>query len=397
MIIWLRTLLLALAGPVLLVLLLDSLLRAWLLWVRRLAPRPAGTLSAPASRGSIAAVIPAHDEAGTIGATIARLRAGVPADGVFVIADNCADDTALVARQAGAQVWERDRPDEPGKGAAMRWFLDAAAEELRAYEAVAIFDADSVVDGGFWPQVASALRQGADVVQGFVQPLSAGSPAADLAAYSELLSQLIDDTARARLGWPIPLRGTGMVFRLQVLLDLLPHLQTRVEDIEMSLLLAAGGQQVVSVPGAVVGDPKPAAPRGVATQRARWLQGQREILQHHPRLVARLLGGRRPADISLVFANLLKPKTLLLLLKGLLLPLAWLLPDRRLRLGWATLAGLALMFDWVYYIAGLWVVETPGRYARALIQAPAYLAMWLGSLILSFVSSNPWLSARRDR
>jgi hypothetical protein len=55
------------------------------------------------------------------------------------------------------------------------------------------------------------------------------------------------------------------------------------------------------------------------------------------------------------------------------------------------------MFDWVYYIAGLRVVETPGRYARALIQVPAYLAMWLGSLIVSFVSSNPWLSARRDR
>jgi cellulose synthase/poly-beta-1,6-N-acetylglucosamine synthase-like glycosyltransferase len=394
---WLRTLLLALASPVLLLLLLDSLLRAWLLLVRWLAPQAAEIPPAPASGGPIAAVIPAHDEANTIGATIARLQAHTRPKALFVIADNCTDDTALAARQAGAQVWERHRPDEPGKGVAIRWFLDAAAEELRAYYAIAIFDADSVVDGDFWPQVASALSQGAAVVQGFVQPLSGGSPAADLAAYSELLSQLIDDTARARLGWPVPLRGTGMVFRPQVLRDLLPHLQTKVEDIEMSLLLAAQGKQVVFVPGALVGDPKPPSDQGVASQRARWLQGQRQVLHYHPRLVARLLGSGRLAHISLVFANLLKPKTLVLLLKGLLLPLALLLPDRWLRGCWATLAGLALMFDWVYYIAGLRVVETPGRYARALIQAPVYMVMWLGSLIVSLVSSNPWLSARRDR
>jgi cellulose synthase/poly-beta-1,6-N-acetylglucosamine synthase-like glycosyltransferase len=347
--------------------------------------------------GKLAAVIPAHDEESVIGSTVARLSAQNPARDLFVVADNCTDDTAAVARQAGAEVWERPGSDETGKGAALRWFLNVATEDLRIYDAIAVFDADSVVDDRFWHHAETALAQGAEVVQGFVQPLSGGSPAADLAAYSELLSQVVDDMARARLGWPPPLRGTGMVFRRQVLVDVLPHLQTKVEDIEMSLLLAAQGRSVVFVPGAIVGDPKPAGARGVAAQRARWLQGQGDVLQNHAGLVGRLLLSGRPAHVSLVFANLLKPKTLVMLLKGLLLALAWLLPSRRVRWCVAIPAGLALAIDWVYYIAGLRLVDTPGRYARALVQAPIYAFMWFRSVIVSLVSNNPWISARRNQ
>jgi cellulose synthase/poly-beta-1,6-N-acetylglucosamine synthase-like glycosyltransferase len=321
----------------------------------------------------------------------------IPACDLFVIADNCTDDTAAIARQAGAQVWERQQSDEGGKGSALRWFLGAAAAQLEQYDAIAVFDADTVVYESFWPHARAALAQGAEVVQGFVQPLTDGSPAADLAAYSELLSQYIDDTARSRLGWPVPLRGTGMVFRRQVLLDLLPHLQTKVEDIEMSLLLAVRGQTVVFVPDAVVGDSKPTSTKGIATQRARWLQGQREVLQYHGRLVTHLLLGGRPGDISLILATLLKPKTLVMVLKFLWLLVALVLP-LRLALRWsvAALAGLALSADWVYYVLGLRLVENPSHYMRVLAQAPLYLVMWLWSLVLSLISADPWLSTRRD-
>ncbi len=391
------SLLLMCTGPFFLLLVLDSLLRAWLMLVRWRRPaKDKGTTPTPTA-DRLAVVIPAYNEESVIGSTLARLRAHIPSRDLFVIANNCTDDTAAVARQAGAQAWEWHQPDERGKGVALSWFLSTAAQDLRAYDAIAIFDADSVVDESFWDHARAAVAQGADVVQGFVQPLSGGSPAADLAAYSELLSQYVDDTARARLGWPPPLRGTGMVFRRRVLVDLLPHLQTKVEDIEMSLLLAAQGRSVVFVPEAIVGDPKPAGARGVAAQRARWLQGQREVLQHHSGLVGRLLLSGRPANVSLVFASLLKPKTLVLTLKVVLLALAWLLPSRRARLYLTIPASLALLVDWVYYIAGLRLVDTPGRYARALVGAPVYLLIWIKSLIVSLISSSPWISARQDQ
>jgi cellulose synthase/poly-beta-1,6-N-acetylglucosamine synthase-like glycosyltransferase len=390
-------LLFLLVAPLLMLLLLDSLLRAWFVLHSALPPL-APDKSLPGTM-VLAVVISARDEEAIIGATLARLQAQTRPGTLFVIADNCSDNTAEVALRAGAQVWERRRPAERGKGPALRWFLDAASESLSRFDAIAIFDADSIADQDFLHQASAALSHGADVVQGFVRPLSSGSPAADLAAYSELLSQYIDDTARTRLGWPVPLRGTGMVFRREVLEALSPRLQTKVEDVEMSLLLAAQERQVRFVPDAVVGDPKPAAARGVATQRARWLQGQREVLGRHGRLVLRLLLSSRPGNISLVFAILLKPKTLLLLLKVLWLILALLLPFRPAGLYWGALAlaGLALSADWVYYLLGLRRVERPGRYARALVQAPFYLTMWLWSLILSVISTHPWLSVRRDR
>jgi cellulose synthase/poly-beta-1,6-N-acetylglucosamine synthase-like glycosyltransferase len=397
MVIWLVSLLLILSSPLLCILLLDSLLRAWLMLVRWLttpAQEPAPTETAE----TLAVIIPAHDEASVIGATVARLRPQAHPGGLFVIADNCADDTAAVARQAGARVWERHDPREWSKGAAMRWFLNVAGRELEDYGAIAIFDADSVVDQDFMHHARLALSQGADIAQGFVQPLSSGSPAADLAAYSEILSQRIDDMARARLGWPVPLRGAGMVLRRQVLLALLPQLQTTTEDVEMSLLLAAQGKRVQFVPQAIVGDPKPTGTRAVATQRARWQQGQRKVLHRHARLVLRQLFSGRPSQVSLIFATLLKPKTLVFLLKGLWLFLAVLLPVTPAGLRWVmvALAGLAISADLVYYLLGLSLVETPGRYARALVQAPLYPVMWLWSLLLSLISSELWLSARRD-
>jgi len=395
----LSILFLIVSAPLFAVLLVDSALRAWLMLASCVGARGSGEPAGTAEAGRWAALIPAHDEAAVIGATVSRLRAGPDPPAVFVIADNCADATAQAARQAGASVWERREPRERSKGAALRWAMTAAAGPLADYPLVAVFDADSVVDAGFWQHARVALRQGADAVQGFVQPLSPGTPAADLAAYSELLSQVLEDAGRARLGWPVPLRGTGMVLRRQLLEELLPCLQTRTEDVEMSLWLAMQGHAVRFVPGAIVGDPKPAGTGGVATQRARWLQGQRQVLRTHGRLVARLLLSGRPGNISLVFATLLKPKTLVLLAKGVWLAVvAWLpLAPAGLHGAAVALAGLAFALDWVYYAVGLARVETPGRYARALVRAPVYLAMWVWSLALSLVSSAPWLSARPGR
>ena len=398
MTLWLILCWLALTSPLLFLLLLDSLLRVFLLVISRLPS--AGQAVSGGGRSSIrmAAIIPACNEAGVIADTVARLREQLPDGGLFVIADNCSDGTASAARQGGAQVWERWDADERGKGAALRWFLKSAASELESYAAVAVFDADSVVADDFLVRAGEVLADGSQVVQGFVNPLSGGSPAADLAAYSEILSQRIDDAARKRLGWPAPLRGTGMVFRHELLTSLLPGLCTRVEDVELSLCLAARGQPVRFAPAAVVGDPKPALPRGVATQRARWLQGQREVLQRHGRLVARLLLSGRPGNVSLVFATLLKPKTAVLAVKGLYLAILLLLPAQSVAWGWLAtgLAGLAFALDWVYYAVGLALVENRGRYARALAQAPVYFVVWMWGLVLSLVSAQAWLSARRD-
>src|SRR5207248_6168513 len=139
--------------------------------------------------------------------------------------------------------------------------------ELAAVDALVILDADSRLRPGAVDRLVAALDAGAGAAQGFVWPLPADkSPAGLLAAYSEWVAQGLDDRLRERLGWSAPLRGTGMALRLQLLRELAPRLRTRVEDVELTLLVLARGDRIAFVAGAVVEDPKPAGATRAARQ-----------------------------------------------------------------------------------------------------------------------------------
>ena len=396
---WLVVFIAAVFAVPALVLCLDSLLRAVFL-IASWRPLPADDTAQPAwPRESLAVVIPAHNEAASIERTLSRLQPQLAPGSLFVIADNCSDETAALARQLGARVWERHAPREQSKGAALRWFVTAARKALQPFDAIVVFDADSEVDANVLAVARAALAHGVEVAQGCAQPGAGRSPAEDLAAYSEILSHTIDDVARERLGWPVPLRGRGMVFRRPVLEAILPQVCTKVEDVEMSLLLTAQGRRTRFLPYAFLSDFDRATPSGRARQRARWLQGQRQVWCHYRHLIAGLLLSGQPGAIALVFGTLLKPKTLLLLLK--VLWLVWAVCTARLSFwppGWIGLtlglASFALVTDVLYYVLGLRKVDTPRRYAWSLIQAPAYVVLWLWSLAISLVSATPWMSTR---
>src|SRR5438067_638045 len=77
-------------------------------------------------RGPVAVLVPAHDEQALIGQTVRSILPQLTKDDrLFVIADNCADATADVARSAGAAVIERSDPDRRGKGYALACGIDA--------------------------------------------------------------------------------------------------------------------------------------------------------------------------------------------------------------------------------------------------------------------------------
>src|SRR5581483_3655698 len=125
---------------------------------RRVRPRPPRLLF----------LVPAHDEEALIGScvqSLRRLRYPADAFAVWVVADNCSDRTAALARQAGACCLERTDPARPGKPHAVAWAL--ARLPIRDFDAVAIIDADTVVDPGFARGLAAAAPLRAKVVQPF--------------------------------------------------------------------------------------------------------------------------------------------------------------------------------------------------------------------------------------
>ena len=98
------------------------------------------------------AIIPAHNEEKVVGNLIASLkRQNYPKElyDIYVIADNCTDNTAKVAKEAGAIVYERFDEEHKTKGYALNWFLKQKIEENAPYDAFCIFDADNIVDENF--------------------------------------------------------------------------------------------------------------------------------------------------------------------------------------------------------------------------------------------------------
>jgi cellulose synthase/poly-beta-1,6-N-acetylglucosamine synthase-like glycosyltransferase len=382
-------------------LLADSLLRACLLVLRATKSERASKPESEALKGCVI-LIAAHDEAGTIGPTVTALKEHLvewPGSKLWVVADRCTDRTALEAAVAGAQVAERPNGDLDGglgKCAVIAWWLSKYEMEWRSRDAVLILDADSRLVKGSLRALGSAIAGAGDdlaAVQSYVAP-DADASAVRLAGWSEVLMQRIDDEARRRCGWSVPLRGTGMAFRGEALATLAPRLHTLAEDLELDILLASQRKRVEFVPGAITLDPKPRQVAGASRQRARWFEGQLQVLRDYRREIgASLITGGLNTWFLLPLL-LLRPKILFMGMRGLMLLLSVWAPA----FFWLALIGLGL--DLAYYLSAVAVVDHPRRYLFDLITAPRYVAMWLYSFGITTLrrgknGQRVWLRAGR--
>ena len=353
-----------------------------------------------ASHGSagkgLVVLILAKDEAKVLPDTLRRAVDQVGTAGqVHVVADGCRDDTAAVARRAGARVFERLARGPHGKGAALAWWLRQTHASSPAGQTVIILDADSWLEPGCIPALRAALDSGADAAQAQIVPeLTSDSPIALLAALSEVADQRVGDALRTRGGWPVRLRGTGMAFPRRVLEDLAPGLRTSIEDAELTVLAAGRGLSSRWVRSARLLDPKPANARYAAQQRARWLRGQLQLLGAQPAsLVATLQLG--VPGWSILSSVLLKPRAFILPLGVALDVLLWSGAGAH---PWLRLAAI-LLATWLAWnasvvLAAVTWTEHPARTLRALLASPLYVLLWLASAGLALRSSEPWPRAR---
>jgi cellulose synthase/poly-beta-1,6-N-acetylglucosamine synthase-like glycosyltransferase len=120
----------------------------------------------PSSLKKFAVVIPAHNESALLGRTLESLS-GVDYPKhlyeVFVIADNCSDDTAEIARNMRVQCLERFDSERRGKGYALQWFFDHLAVSGMRYEAFLVVDADTLVSSNILKAPISPVVQQACV------------------------------------------------------------------------------------------------------------------------------------------------------------------------------------------------------------------------------------------
>ena len=246
-------------------------------------------------------VVPAHDESAVIAATLRSLRAQLRAgDTLLVVADNCTDDTAAIARAEGAVVTERFDAERRGKGYALEWGVRHPL--ARATAVTIIVDADCVVNAGGLVALAHAAAMSGQPVQGdylLEAPASAG-PATRFSAFAIRIKNRARLLGSQRLGIPSILTGSGMAFPREVL----DHVQLGsgeiVEDLLMSVDLALAGSPARFCPEARITSPLPLDRAAAEGQRARWERGYLSVARRFAwRLVAAGVRRRSPRLIAM--------------------------------------------------------------------------------------------------
>jgi cellulose synthase/poly-beta-1,6-N-acetylglucosamine synthase-like glycosyltransferase len=239
-------------------------------------------------------VIPAHDEATVIAAVVGDLMGSdYPRDccDVWVIADRCTDGTASQATAAGASVFQRSR-GEPGKGAALADFL--AAHPLDPDQALVVFDADNRVPPELLGRLADEIDAGARVIQAYLDTTRPGESWVTLAtALSYWAGNRMVQAARANLGWPVDLGGTGMCITATALDQVGGFSGSLVEDQDLAARLTLADIPITWMHDVRVRDEKPATAAVVVRQRARWAAGRRAVASRHAGRLLRQGIGRR--------------------------------------------------------------------------------------------------------
>ena len=277
---WLFPAALALTGS------MGILMTLWGLWylISGLAcvRKPADYGFHPA-RTRFAVLVAARNEELVIGPLInSLLTQDYPSDlyDIWVIPNNCTDNTALAAWNFGAKVLECTVPVK-SKGEVLRFAYNRLRG--RQYDAWLIFDADNVVDSRFLAEMNNARLAGVQAAQGYRDSKNPYDTA--VSGCSSIYYWMMDrfhNGGKAGMGLSAMIGGTGFMVT-QRLLDRLGGWRTETisEDLELTAQTVLAGERVAYVPKAVTYDEQPLTWEQSFTQRRRWTSGTLQVARRY--------------------------------------------------------------------------------------------------------------------
>ena len=374
----------------------------------------ASSSGTPTSRFLI--LIPAHNEERLLPMLLKWLKlVDYPSSlfQVFVIADNCTDRTAKLARAHGATVYERQNETERGKGYALRELLRQIHEQEIPHDAVLILDADSIISSNFLRVMDGRLKQGERVIQGYysVRHASSSWPTA-LRCVALALLHYLRPLGRMVLGGSAGLKGNGMVFHAAVLRKY-QWSAALTEDIEFHMNLILNGERVTFAPDAVVSAEMPGTLAASGSQHERWEQGRLQMVRRYVPQLLRAAGAshegrQRPSRFVLVDAaieHLIPPFSVLVGVSGLSFLSALLLPEPEahrsghLKMFSVLLGAMLILGQSVYTFSGLYLARVPAQVWAALLYAPVLL-LWKVQLyvrVLLRPHEPRWIRTERNK
>ncbi|PTM41474.1 cellulose synthase/poly-beta-1,6-N-acetylglucosamine synthase-like glycosyltransferase [Bosea sp. 124] len=268
---------------------------------------------AEGERGRVGIVVPAHNESAGIGALLAMLREQLrEGDRLIVVADNCTDDTAAVARSFGATVLEREHETERGKGYALDHgvrFLERDPPEI-----VVFLDADSLIEKDTLSVLAETChRLGRPVQAKYLMTPQAGSRIdAPVACFGLLVKNHVRLLGLRKLGVPSHITGSGFACPWGVIRDVELANGHLAEDKKLGLDLTVAGYPPYYCEDAAVWSDVPYTAKGTRTQRDRWERGHLSLVRAAPRYMLEAFRHRDAGLFLLAIDTAVPPMFLLI-------------------------------------------------------------------------------------
>jgi len=234
-----------------------------------------------------AVLICARNEAEVIGDLIESLhKQTYPAEKlhIFVMADNCTDDTAAIAESLGAKVYTRFNRLQVGKGYALEVLMDHLKQDYPGgFDGYFVFDADNLLEPDYIEQMNKTFSEGNEIITSYRNSKNYGDNwiSAGYALWFLRESKYLN-LSRYLLGTSCAVSGTGFLFSRSVAREIGSwpfHLLT--EDIEFSMNQIIRGRRIAFCKDAVLYDEQPTTFRQSWRQRMRWSRGYLQVFRDY--------------------------------------------------------------------------------------------------------------------
>jgi cellulose synthase/poly-beta-1,6-N-acetylglucosamine synthase-like glycosyltransferase len=351
-----------------------------------------------------AILVPAYNEEKVISKTLYSLFSIIYPRrlyDLFVIADNCTDNTAKIAKNLGAIVLERENPVQRGKGYALRWGFDQILSSEKKYDAIVVFDSDSLISGNFLEVMNYYLEEGKEVIQSsdlvIPQP---GVWSSEMIRIGFLLYNYVKPLGRKALGLQMGLRGNGMCFSTDHLKKHPWEAWSRTEDLEYGLQLLMKGVVIYFAPEACVWAQMPVRAVNAESQRRRWEMGRQEIMRKYARQFFKETFRRRSLKFLDVLIDLTTPPfaniflfVLVMIAVNTLLSYTTAMQTHFLIL-WSSLA----IMGFLQLLAGLFAAKADKDLYKSLFYVPVYIfwkiKVYIKTLFIG--KDGRWIRTTRD-
>lgn len=320
---------------------------------------------------SFCILIPAHNEEILLGKCLESINEiEYPKDKykIVVIADNCNDNTAMIAMVKGAICLERSMPDLMGKGHALGWALKQI--DIDAYHAILIIDADNIVDPQILMELDCSVSSGSRIIQCHN---AIGNPDASWFTRIQHIVRVIDNTfvhcAKHKLGWSSFLMGNGMCFVKDILKKHPWRSVSLCEDFEYYTQLILNDEFIDFNYNAKVFHQESTSLGQAYTQRSRWSSGKFELMRTHAlRMLCHGIRKRNLKSVEASFILLLPHPSMLCNLSVVAFMISMVLPRI-----WVILSTILILLEMGYLVLGMFQARASARTVLSFLFAPIFL------------------------